>query len=112
MGFRVSSVPLRTVYIFIGRALMIKACREIVDRHGMEAEFFEGDEYSLTGGHGALARKKITDNHTLEIVVYDTEAYSYSTILDLMAQSPDRHTLLGLYHRQPNMIITPYGIIE
>lgn len=112
LGFRVNSAPPRTVYTFIGRPAMTAACREIAVRHGLEAEFYEGDERSLAAGHNGLSWQKEDFTHAVEIVVYDTEAYSYRAILELMARSPYRHRLLGLYHRQRNMIVTPYGIIE
>lgn len=112
LGFRVNRWPQHTVYTFIGRAPMIAACRGIAARHGLEAQFHEGDERSLAAGHNGLHLWKDYSSNTVEMVVYDTEAYSYRAILDLMAQSPDRHRLLGLYHRQRNIIVTPNEIIE
>ena len=89
--------------IVIGRESALAEMSDILSRKYAKGKhlFLQGDEASLPKGH-------LSDNIDLskyDTIVYDTDAYSYETILNLMQQNPIRNLRLGTYSASKRMFI-------
>ncbi len=89
--------------IVIGRESALAEMSDILSRRYAKGKhlFLQGDEASLPKGH-------LSDNIDLskyDTIVYDTDAYSYETILSLMQQNPIRNLRLGTYSASTRMFI-------
>ena len=104
-GRRRSSEPL---YAFVGNVAALEACRSIAQRRGLCAAFFEGNERLLPQGHLGLNIPKAERTY----VVYDVEAYRFERILNNFASHPQANVIVGTYHRQMGIIITPEDVIS
>lgn len=109
LGFfdRVTAEP---CYFFIGRQPVLDQCRRLAMRKGLSATFFEADETSVPQGH--ITALTHTEKDAITYVVYDTDAYSYDTILRLFAQRPDYRVRIGTYNRKTRILITEEEIIK
>ena len=70
--------------------------------------FVQGDEASLSMGHLSDG----VDISKYNTVVYDTEAYSYETILKLLQQNPIKGLRLGTYSSKTKKFITERFVHE
>ena len=70
--------------------------------------FLQGDEATLPNGHlsGDIDLSKYNT------VVYDTDAYSYETILKLLQQNPVKGLRLGTYSTKTKKFITEKSVHE
>jgi GT2 family glycosyltransferase len=89
--------------IVIGRESVLAEMSDILSRKYAKGKhlFLQGDEVSLPKGH-------LSDNIDLskyDTIVYDTDAYSYETILKLMQQNPIKNLRLGTYSASTRMFI-------
>src|SRR5574344_818373 len=91
-------------YLFIGNKTEIEQCRRLSRRKGLSASFHEANEETEPDGHLNLM-SEIHKNLTT-YVVYDTDAYSYDTILRIFSVSPDDNIRLGTYNRKTRIVIT------
>lgn len=90
--------------IVIGSAKATEEVKSILNRHYGKCKhaFIAGNEESMPLGH--LADSICTDGY--DTVVYDTDAYSYSTILRLLAGTEGKRMKLGTYSPQTRTLIT------
>ena len=89
--------------VVVGRENMLHEMSDILSSKYAKGKhlFVQGDEVSLPKGH-------LSDNIDLskyDTIVYDTDAYSYETILNLMQQNPIRNLRLGTYSASTRMFI-------
>lgn len=91
-------------YLFIGSVSAITQCRKLSRKKGLSSEFQVGNENKLPDGHVTLLENREIKN-TL-IVVYDTDSYSYESILDIFAQHPEQNVQMGTYNPHTKTIIT------
>lgn len=96
-------------YMFIGGKQMIDRCRLISRRKGLAAEFHEGDESNTPDGHYTMID---ADDSSVIYVVYDTDSFSYKSMLDMMARNPQANIKLGTFNNKTKTIITPNEIIK
>lgn len=98
------------LYIFLGRESSLNECRTLAQAHGLDAQFVEGSMETLPQGHLSRALSLTPGKETF--IVYDTEAYPYSTILQLFAQAPKPKVALGTYDPSTKTLITPNEILR
>ena len=97
-------------YLFIGSRQMITACKEIVRRNALAAEFCEADARRQPQGHLAFEDK--IKQGLVNYVVYDTGAFSYEQILKIFEEKAREKVLIGFYHPENNTIITGKEVIR
>ncbi|MBR4388807.1 MAG: glycosyltransferase family 2 protein [Prevotella sp.] len=97
-------------YLFIGSVAAITQCRKLSRKKGLSSEFQVGNEKKLPDGHISLIEGKEIKN-TL-IVVYDTNSYSYETILAIFAENPVDNVQLGTYNPHTKTIITLEEVLK
>ena len=90
--------------LVVGDAAMIAEVRALLERSGVEGNrtFLEGTEETLPAGH-------LSDKVNLEdfdMVVYDTEHYSYATILRLLEHTPGNTLRIATYSAKSKVLIT------
>ena len=93
-------------YIFIGSKAMLRQARELCQKHGLEADFLEGDSQSLPLGHLDPQVKE----EKYRFAVYDTEAYPTSHILHIFDEAESDYTLIGMFYPQYGQLITNQNI--
>ena len=104
LGFTEKDSRIQPFYLFIGKEVTLEKCRQLAMRKGLSAAFSVGDEQLRPEGHlDVIDELKKKD---LVYVVYDTDAYSYHAILELMAKQPYDNVLLGTFTPQTNILIT------
>lgn len=99
---KVVSLPMNA--LVVGDAAMIAEVRALLERSGVEGNrtFLEGTEETLPAGH-------LSDKVNLEdfdMVVYDTEHYSYATILRLLEHTPGNTLRIATYSAKSKVLIT------
>ena len=96
--------------IVIGSETSLKEMSEILSRSYAKEKhlYVQGDEASMPMGHlsGGI------DFEGYNTIVYDCEAYSYETILNLMHQSPFKDMRLGTYSPKTKKFITERFVHE
>lgn len=96
-------------YLFVGGKQMTDRCRLVARRKGLSADFCSGDENNYV-----LAIDMV--NRYLEktplYVVFDTDAFSYKSMLGIMAQVSRPDVKLGTFSNKTKIIITPDEIIK
>jgi len=108
IGFSAPRKASNERYIFIGRASSIEKCRALSERNGLNATFHMADETEESDGHLSLTELKEVKTPT--IVVYDTSAYAYKTILRNFSNSPCPYIYIGTYNPTNDIIITANNI--
>lgn len=98
------------LYIFLGRESSLNECRTLAQAHGLDAQFVEGSMETLPQGH--LSRSLSLTPGKETFIVYDTEAYPYSAILQLFTQAPKPKVALGTYDPATKTLITPNEILR
>jgi hypothetical protein len=78
-------------------------------RKGLSADFLVGDEKSRPEGH--LDRLDDLKEREITYVVYDTDAYSYRSILRIFGSRPVENVLIGTYTPQTKLLITDKEVI-
>ena len=87
-------------YVFIGSPAMLEECRKMARRKGLTATFVAATDSGPC----------TTDNHSGRCLVYDTDTFSFSQIIDMATKNtPSR---LGTYSPKTHIIITPSEIIR
>ena len=96
--------------VVVGSEASIKEISDILSRCYPKGKhlFVQGDEVSLSKGHlyGGV------DISKYNTVVYDTEAYSYETVLKLLQQNPVKGLRLGTYSPKTKKLITERYVHE
>ena len=108
LGF-VSSRPQQLpLFLFIGTSDHLSACRQLAAEKGLDAQFVEGTSQSLPDGHLSLS---LPDEQAI-YVVYDIEAYSFSSIFDIFSRKPSVRIAMGTYLPGSNTVITTEEILK
>lgn len=96
------------LYVFVGNADVLAACRRLSKERGLYAVFFEGNEQTLPEGHLSLDIPEVEKAY----IVYDIDAYSFQKILSNFALNPRSGVIIGTYDRRSGIVITPEDIIS
>lgn len=108
LGF-VSSRPQQLpLFVFIGTSEHLSACRQLAAEKGLDALFVEGTSQSLPDGHLSLS---LPEEQAI-YVVYDIEAYSFSSIFDIFSRKPSVRIAMGTYLPGSNTVITTEEILK
>lgn len=108
LGF-VSSRPQQLpLFVFIGTSDHLSACRQLAAEKGLDARFVEGTSQSLPDGHLSLS---LPEEKAI-YVVYDIEAYSFSSIFDIFSRKPSVRIAMGTYLPGSNTVITTEEILK
>ena len=97
-------------YIFIGSVSSITQCRKLCRRKGLSGEFVAGNERIMPNGHLSMLDKMDTKNQ--KYVVYDIDAFSYATILDIFATQPTPNVSMAFYNPYTKTILTAEEVIS
>lgn len=98
-------------YLFIGSVAAITQCRKLARKKGLSGEFVVGNEKMMPDGHLDI----IDDDENvknLKYIVYDTEAFSYKTILDIFSRKPIANVAIGTYSPRSKTIVTAEEIFK
>lgn len=98
----------RKKYVFIGSEESIKACKRIADVQALVADFIVGDEESLPNGHLEMS---LIGADTY-IIVYDVNAYSFSSILNIFSSQSCHDVSIGTFDIQAGVVITKDSILR
>lgn len=104
LGFFVGRKRKDTAYLFIGNNTA--DYKKLADSYGLEARFIDGNSSTLPKGHLQTGQ---TQPDT--VVVYDTDAYSYSQILDIFASEPQAGVSIGTYNPGNHILITTEDVL-
>ena len=104
MGFVSRDKGQPPLYIVYGEHNHLEKCRHLLEGKGLEARFVEG----ITATHQT---EQLPKGRTV-YAVYDVDAYSFSSILDIFSQQPLRDVNMGTYLPSSNMIITTEEILK
>ena len=90
--------------LVVGDAAMMAEVRALLENSCVEGnvQFLEGDEKTLPKGH-------LSDKVSLkefDTVVYDTEHYSYASILRLLELTPGNTLRIATYSTKTKVLIT------
>ena len=90
--------------LVVGDAVMLDEVRSLFDKCHPEGNrlFVEGAECVLPEGHLSVG-EELKD---FDVVVYDTEHYSYSTILRLLENTPKNSLRIATYSAKTKVLIT------
>ena len=101
---RVKNQPSMVNALVVGDAAMLEEVRALLAKYGADGKytFVEGAEVTRPEGH-------LSEGISLEgfdTVVYDTEHYSYATILRLLQQTPGNTLRIATYSSKSKVLIT------
>ena len=85
-------------------------CRRMAFKNGLNAKFVIGDEYLLSDGHKDMISEYGVNTDVY--VVYDTDAYSYESILKLIADNHNNMVKLGIYNNRNHTVITENDVLK
>ena len=103
--------PIPTMHcIVIGSAQANARVRKILENKSSKGKhlFIEGNETTLPQGHLSLG----TDIGKYNTVIYDTDSYTYSTMLNLLKNTPEHKLRLGTYSAKTKKLITEDAIYK
>ncbi len=94
--------------LVIGSARMLAEVQRLVEHHQLRGEirYVEGDEHALPEGHLAVS----FDTSAYDTLVYDTDAYTYATILRLLETTPNHTLRLATYSTRTGVLITENAV--
>lgn len=96
------------VYHFFTSGKSLDVCRHIAYVNDLNAEYHLSDDASLTHESFTCELKR----KQWVCFVYDTEAYSYERILDIMRKNSCKQSFIGFFHPDTRTVITPHDIHE
>ena len=96
--------------IVIGSAQANARVSKILENKSSKGKhlFIEGNETTLPQGHLSLD----TDIGKYNTVIYDTDSYTYSTMLNLLKNTPEHKLRLGTYSAKTKKLITEDAIYK
>jgi hypothetical protein len=83
----------------------ITQCRKLARKKGLSGEFIVANEKVRPEGHLSII-DEIDASRNPVYIVYDTDAYSYKTILENFASNPIPNVFVGTYNQRTKTIIT------
>ena len=98
-------------YFFLGSESSLKACRNLAETKGLQAEYFEATANTVPNGHLGVSELKLVkgvDN----FIVYDLASYTYDDVLRIFASSPKTNVQMSFYHPEDNLIITTQEVLK
>lgn len=95
------------LFLFIGSSESIAYQEQLARNNDLRYLSLEGDETTRPDGH--LSIDLSAEEHVC--AVYDTEAYSYSSILKLLSRSAGKNVTLGTFNMDTKKIVLSKGII-
>ncbi|MBR1468666.1 MAG: glycosyltransferase family 2 protein [Prevotella sp.] len=96
------------LYIVLGSRSSLDACRKLAQSKGLDAQFIEADSRTRPEGHQGV---EMPENRHV-YVVYDTDAFRFSDILERFSSNSRHGVTIGTYLPQQNTIITADEIIK
>ena len=97
-------------YVFFGSEKSVGQCRELARKKGLMASFVVADGQSMPNGHLDSMEQK--DTRTPRYMVYDVEAYSFESILDIFERKHLPGVYIGTYHPRTKTIITAEEVLK
>ena len=97
------------MYHFFGLQEHADDFKQLAQKKGLSYVIHTVTDEDKGNGHLSLL-----DHDTIQkptIIVYDTAAYSYATMLRLFAEQPMDNVELGIYHPQQQLLITEKEIL-
>lgn len=98
-------------YTFFGNESSLAVCRNIAESHGLQADFVEATNTTLTNGHLDIKDLKLL-NGVYNYMVYDLSSYAYEDVFRIFSSSPNDIIQMGFYHPAENLIITPQEVLK
>ena len=99
-------------YLFVGEHDMLEHCRLLAQHKGLQGNFMDlSQTKELTDVH-LPSMPALSSNQWQWCIVFDCKSISYSNILQFIEKHENKNIILGTYHHQENMIITPDEIIK
>lgn len=98
-------------YIFIGSVASITQCRKLARKKGLSGEFIVANEKVRPEGHLSIL-DDIDASRNYVYIVYDTDAYSYKTILENFSKTNMPNVFVGTYNQRTKTIITAEEILR
>lgn len=98
-------------YFFLGSESSLKACRNLAETKGLQAEYLEATANTVPNGHLDVPELKLVkgvDN----FIVYDLASYTYDDVLRIFASSPKTNVQMSFYHPEDNLIITTQEVLK
>lgn len=99
----------QAVYHFFGLQEHVEDFKQLAQKKGFSCVCHAETDEGMGNGHLLLLSHDTIQNPT--IVVYDTAAYSYATMLRFFAQQPTDNVEMGIYHPQQQLLITEKEIL-
>ncbi len=109
LGF-IDKSDVATHYIYIGGSSMTAHCMSISRRVGLSAECYRIENGDMEPARKAI--RKAASSSVLTYVVYDTDMFGYSEMLEMMGETPHPKVVIGTYSGKTKIIITPDDIIK
>lgn len=91
-------------FLVLGGEDTIRSLQILFKRYGLEEQhhYVIANNLTTLEGHGSIAT-----GHNFTHVVYDTQAFSFSTIIDLLFRHQNKGVNLGLYNPESRVLVTP-----
>ncbi len=96
-------------YVFVGGKQMLDRCALIARRKGLTACFYEGGDDNMPKELTSVADFKMKNPSFL---VFDTDNFSYKTILEIMSDNTMPNVRIGTFNNRTRIIITPAEILR
>ena len=96
-------------YFFVGGKQMVDRCRLVSRRKGLTAGFCYCDEGNCESAMDDIAG---FGDKVPVYVVFDVDAFSYKSMLEIMSRMPMPNVKLGTFSNKTKVIITPDEIIK
>lgn len=108
LGFVLRRRDKEPLYVFIGSHTAIAQCRQIAERKGIDAQYYEADTSTIGWEHDHID----VPSDRLTYIVYDTDTFSFDEIFAFFAAKPCYHVHIGTYIRQTKMIVTATEVLQ
>lgn len=95
-------------YCFLTNDKSMDDCKRIAQDNGIEAVFHNCNAQLLNEGHDIL---DIPQDRKV-CVVYDTSLFSYSKVLDVVANHSSANVEIGFYDPDSHFVVTQQGILK
>ena len=109
LGLHAGKKEKQTVYHFFGLQEHADDFKQLAQKKGLSYVIHTVTDEDKSNGHLSLLGHDTIQKPT--IIVYDTAAYSYATMLRLFAEQPMDNVELGIYHPQQQLLITEKEIL-
>ena len=108
LGLDIRNRISQPLYVFIGNTENLQKCRTLAASKGLDAQFEEGTKEILPDGHLGM---HLPEGRQI-LAVYDSESYSFETILSLFSRNPQPNVAMGTFLPAFDMMITTEEIMK